>query len=346
MEKKFFIAVGLWLFLFVTLFPGKVAELPELNKPSWLMVNSNEIFILDDYQVAVYSLKDYKFLRKFGKKGEGPGELLPLPDTPLSMDVTNDRVILNAFNKVIFFSKAGKFLEEKRFKDYTFRVMSAGKGYVATIFSRGKDGKSAIAIVLLDEQMNKKKTIYENSPQNDTGKGKVVMPMIKIFTRRIGEKLYVFDQQKGFLIKVFDLQGTPLNEIKIAYDPIKTDDVFKKKWTDWLCSLPLFKKATQQQKDMLVFSEYLPVIRTCVTKDNRLYLQTYRTKGDQSEFYFLDPAGKVLAKTFLPGADVEQLRGNPATIYDFSVTGSKYYYLHDNPDEETIELHVLDVKTK
>ena len=87
--------------------------------------------------------------------------------------------------------------------------------------------------------------------------------------------------------------------------------------------------------------DVLPVFRECRVIGERLYIQTYRQKGDLSEFLFIDFSGKLIKKLFLPGTDRLQLRLNPASTYDFQ--NGRYYYLVEDLDEEQWELHVMNV---
>ena len=78
--------------MLLIVFPGfavKLAVLPELNRPSYLEIRENEVFVLDETAVKVYSLKDCHLVRQFGKKGNGPGELMPNDEIPLQMQLVN-----------------------------------------------------------------------------------------------------------------------------------------------------------------------------------------------------------------------------------------------------------------
>jgi len=74
MKKGYII---LFFFLFVSFsFAKKVATLPELNNPFGLYIDVDRIFITEGVTTYIYSSKDYSLIKKFGKEGEGPGEIL------------------------------------------------------------------------------------------------------------------------------------------------------------------------------------------------------------------------------------------------------------------------------
>jgi hypothetical protein len=52
-------------------FGKKLAVLPEVNRPGFIEIDGEKIFILDGVTVKIYSMKDYRFLTKFGKEGQG-----------------------------------------------------------------------------------------------------------------------------------------------------------------------------------------------------------------------------------------------------------------------------------
>jgi hypothetical protein len=91
---------GLILFLiFFLTFPastdaGKVVPLTQSGKPNSITVDKNHVYITDQGSIAIYSLKDGKLKKTFGKKGEGPGEfrLLPQEKIGLRIVVHNDNL--------------------------------------------------------------------------------------------------------------------------------------------------------------------------------------------------------------------------------------------------------------
>jgi hypothetical protein len=45
-----------------------------------VQVDKNQLYITDGASVFIYSLKDYQLQKKFGKRGEAPGEFLVDPN--------------------------------------------------------------------------------------------------------------------------------------------------------------------------------------------------------------------------------------------------------------------------
>lgn len=336
--KKIVFLVLLVLLIFASHgFPGKLSVLAELSNPGVIEIDGDELFVLDDVQVYVYSLQDYRFLRKFGKKGEGPGELLPAPDLPITMQVSKEYVLLHSFNKMIYFTKTGKMIKEKRIPFIVFQVIPFGKNYAVTKFIRTNEGGSQVSVLIFSAEFKELKNLYETALLNDQGKGKIAFPLTSVYIQCLDNQLFLVDQQKEFEIQRFDLEGNRLTPIKKAYQKIKVTEAYKKESWEWIKLQPAYKNAPGIVERMLYFLEYLPVTKNFLAKNNKIYLQTYKTKDSLYEFFILDINGTVLKTVFLPGAKKESIRPNPAVTYAFK--DNKYYYLEENLDEEEWELH-------
>ena len=80
------------LFAWSTIFAARVIPFPELLSPELIRVDENKIYITEKANIYIYSKKDFKLVKKFGKKGAGPEEFkigfANLGDSmPFAMDV-------------------------------------------------------------------------------------------------------------------------------------------------------------------------------------------------------------------------------------------------------------------
>ena len=312
-----------------------IRVLPELVAPSFLDSDGDSLFVLDQYTVYVYSLENFSLVKSFGKQGEGPGELMTQPDLPITMMVHGDQVILNSFNKMVRFSNTGEFVDEKKIPFILSQMIPFGDHYAVTKFSRLPDGSSKVGVLLLDESLDTVKTIFEASLLNDQGRGRIAYPLLTVFIRVAGGRLYVHNQQEGLRIRVFNRDGNQVGEIEHAYEKIITDAEYKKTKMAWLLRQPAVRRAPEEIiKKWIYFLDELPALVHFTVKEGRIYAQTSRTRagGSESEFFILDLTGKILDKRFLPNAKPETIRINPAANYTF--TGDGYYYLRETEDEE------------
>jgi len=79
----------------------KLATLKEVVNATSIEIDGDELFVLDEVVVYVYSMKDFKLLRKFGREGDGPGEFFYYPISPVMMVVINDEVVLCRLKYII-----------------------------------------------------------------------------------------------------------------------------------------------------------------------------------------------------------------------------------------------------
>ena len=72
MRKTSFVI--LFAILAVSLLATKTIPLPELTNPAGILVEDDQIYITQFPEIFIYSLKDFKLKKTFGKRGEGPAE--------------------------------------------------------------------------------------------------------------------------------------------------------------------------------------------------------------------------------------------------------------------------------
>ena len=86
----------------ITVFAEKITPLPELMKPLNMTIGDENIYITQDTTVMVYSLKDLKFIKKFGQEGSGPKEFRRFPMGASLFIIPHDDVLKDLKqNKII-----------------------------------------------------------------------------------------------------------------------------------------------------------------------------------------------------------------------------------------------------
>lgn len=343
--------IFLLLLLLLSVFPGfavKLAVLPELNRPSYIDIRENEAYVLDDTVVKVYSLKDCRLLRQFGKKGNGPGELMPNDEIPLQMQLVNGQVFLNSQTKFIHYSYAGEVLKEKATHFMCMQIIPFGKNYCITRVDFTSKIEIFFHIMLFDQDLNLLKTLYTSKPSPTIrSRGKVIIPPNFTYMKLApsGKRLFVFSgRQEDFQVLVFDLQGKPLKPIKMDYQCPKWTDSFKQEFIDWFKTFPRFRAMGGNEdliKQYIEFPVYLPAIRNVLAEENRLYVQTYKKKANDSEFFVFDENAQLVKQVFVPDESRYKVKMNPDVT--FTIKNNRYYYLVENPDNGDWELHMMPI---
>jgi hypothetical protein len=329
---------------FVYGFGKKLAVLPEVNRPTFIEIDGNKIFILDGVNVKVYSMKDYRFLTMFGKEGQGPGELIPNDEIPIQMQLFESNLLLNSQSKIIFYSKRGEYIKEKKVPYRWIQIVPLGKNFVLTKTIPEKTGGVALRVTFCDPQLNELKTLVKYRRENaDSKRRRITFPPPWIFLNASPDKIFIIGgSERNFVVTVFDQAGNQLETIKMPYQPLKLTDSIKKEVYDWLKSDVRFKTIPEELKKLIYFPDYLPAIRDLKVKDNKLYIQTYKKENNRSEFFIFDFKGILLKKIFLPqsSGDIFKLNTNST----FTIFNNKYYYLVENMEEENWELHMEEIK--
>jgi hypothetical protein len=92
-------------------------------------------------------------------------------------------------------------------------------------------------------------------------------------------------------------------------------------------------------KHKIKFPEYFPPMRFMVAADEKLYIMTYKTTDDKTQFIIHTTPGKFLEKVFLPVKDMEVRHFCP-----FTIKNNKLYHLYDNEETEIWELHMTTIQ--
>lgn len=317
------------LFQFVSMLLAiKRERLPEVSRPQKIAINGNRLYIAEAGSVLIYNLEKFKFLKRFGKRGEGPGEFQLIQN----IFVKKDQLVVNSLKKILLFSINGDYIGEKRLSKIITRFMYPIKdnyvgAYIAGDF-RG-DGKVYYRIAFLDAKLNGIKTLAEKElPRKGKTTGRLKTDAVKDFfkPRFYEDRVYIGDTWRGFYIEVFSGNGEHIYTINKKYEKIKiTEEQIKtilrrKKREDGVITSFTGRKVKYN------FREYFPAYKDFAVQDDKIYVFTYRTKNEGQEVIIMDLNGEELGKAFATIAKIN------------TIANGKYYYLKDNLDKEEWEL--------
>lgn len=338
MKKMIIVSLLLALFSIRPVFGKKVATFEKLYQPEIISLYEDRLFVVEKAFVYVYSMKDFRFLYKFGKRGDGPGELSPQLRYKMQMQVDDLGVMLNCMGKMAFFTHEGQYVSERRVPFIAIQVIQIGD-YTAmskSIFNQA--GKNSLAVVYFDSQMELAKTLYSRSYPHHHKSGKIDMVPQVVLIRKYKDNLFVFDQKGDFVVHMFDAKGNLVKKIETEYPKQKLPSEYIAKTWEWASKDIRLRQLSEEMRKMAYFPEYFPVMKNFVVDEGKIYVHTYQTQGDKSEFVIVDFNGKILKKVFLGGADINTIEYAPYTFKD-----GKYVYLYENPDNEKIELYVENI---
>ncbi len=314
------------------LFGDKVAVLEQINKPASIAVDNSQLYVPEGTTIYIYSLKDYKFLKKFGKAGEGPMEFRQFTVvTPLEKNL-----LINSTGKVSYYSKKGEYQREIKGKGgFNFVFLPLKENFVA--FGITADNSVRYRTVnLFDSQLNKIKEItkYKDFFQQ----GKKIDPLAqKGKTYQTVDDKIIIDDFDGS-IQIINQSGKVLKSFKPKYQKHKLTDKHKTAILEFYKTNPQTRAVYEQVKHLVEFPSYFPSVQNFVSADKKIYLNTYRRKDNKAEFFVYDLAGKLIKHTWVPFFDVM-----PQVPQPYAIKNGKIYQVHENEDDEEWELHINNI---
>lgn len=357
MLKKLFsgmvlLTLGAWLF------SAKLADCPELLTPGCIAASPERIYISDGYSVHIYSLKDFRHQKTFGRQGEGPGEF----SFPPTLHLFPGEVFVNTRGKVMFFSPEGEFIRQHKLppiNNIADPVLPVGKNFVGVrIKGAGSRVEGAFResrkIVIFNNKFESLKEIPAGSmqlppPPAAPGSGgrvpridfQVIEPCREYAVYK--EKIYIADTRRGFFFSVFHRDGQKLYDIDIGFRVLEVDQQYKEDY------MALRKRSRFWQYDKqrfnFVFPRYFPSFFSFKISDDKIYAYTYRKKGDLFEIVVLDLKGTILNRAFAgPFAPYHRLSESSRFSDRYTIADDRIYYLVEDEENDMWQLHSREIK--
>jgi len=327
----------LFCFTFCSLVSAeRVIELPDILRAEQLVICHNRLYVADQVTMYIYSLDDFKLIKKFGKRGEGPKEFMQQISGVFE---GKDFILISSQNKASFYTPDGEFIKEHKAKSGIFSgfYQVAGKNYVG-VSAVTDVGVMYFGIFLYDQNF---KSIKELARYKFVEKGKFnflnMLRMISFFTYK--DKIYMAGE-KGFTINILDSNAKLLNTITRDYKPRKITAKDKEDIKE------LFKRGVPSEqwavlKDRIVFDETYPPVFFIQVADEIIYVSTWKKKDDLNELFLYKLDGSFVAQKFIkvllrPG---DAIRPYPITFYK-----GKIFQLIEDEDDEIWKLHITELK--
>jgi len=334
-----------FLFILLLLLPAphaaakKVATFPDILTPYDLLVDEEHLYINESATIYIFSLKDYSLVKKFGKKGEGPGEFKLSDDNTVFVCLLPERLLVNSVGRISYFGKDGTFIKEVPNRSGRW-LKPLDDHFVGMRIWYDKKDTRFRTVCIFDSQLNQVKDIYSEVHG--------IQPRRKVIDAvswpsswnylTYGDKVFVMG--KGNKLHIFDKHGESISTVKLDYKPIKLTASKKEEYIEFYQKIdPYWRARWERLKSWYVFPDYLPVARYFKIKNDKIYIQTYKEEKNKQEFLILDLKGKRLRNVYLPIAGVDVLGVMP---YDFQ--GNHLYQLEINEETEELELHVTEIK--
>jgi hypothetical protein len=335
--------IGFILFLFFVYtltFTDKIVPLPDLMKPQTISLDDSQMYITEDTTVFIYSLKDFKLIKKFGKTGEGPEEFMKsvipsFPAIPL-VAPTEKHLIICSLGKISFYTKDGTYIRELKTASspapFPVPYRPVKSGFVGQKFSI-KDNIAYFSICLFDKDLKNPKELLTLPVSNKAGKQEVLRAS---FDFRVYEDGIFLTGKKGFTIDVCDSKGDHQYSITQPYVRRKFTSEDEKVIREALKFM--LKDLYEQIKNNYIFPTHFPEILALEVSEDKLYVITWKVDNENFETFIFDLKGKLLKKTFIQLRLMDKIRP-----YPYVINKGKLYHLVENEDEELWELQISKI---
>ncbi len=330
--KKIVCIIVVSIFLFISL-NSETTTLEDVLSPDSIFVSSDRIYVTEGATIHIYSKNDIKYLGKFGKKGEGPGEINTSRRGGLSfnLNMINGNIFIHNRSKVMFFEKDGKFISEKKLNGGFIRgLIPVGNNFAARTFKIGENRSRSQSLTLYDKNFKKIREIPGRSNiEFERGSFVKIFSESNIFNIKAYKGVLYLNDTKDFVIERYSAKGEKLAPIKVNYKIENVSGSKKAEIKHYFKNDSRFSDFWERIKDMFEVGNQYPAIKNLFVTGNRIYIQTFKRKDAGDEFYILDLAGKVLKKEIVP-IGIKNIMED----YPYFIEGGTCYSLSENEDEE------------
>jgi hypothetical protein len=341
-EKNMKWIIGLLACLMVVpiLAATKSVPMTEVLNAQSIIVDQEQVYIVQTPEVFIYSLKDFKLKKKFGKAGEGPQEFKLFPNMPLLITVEKDDIVAKSMGKLSYYAKDGTFKKEVRVKAGFVLAMKTLGDQMIGIENIMSNQMRYLGINVYDSNLNKLQQVKKIPDSIQRGKGMRFLNIPQAHADSfvvLGNKFLVA-WEKDAKIEVYDAEGKAHDPIKLEAEKIALSDDYKAKVVEFFKNDPRTKPYYQFIKPVS-FPDYFPGVREMRVSDNTLYVFTYMKEKGNVQCYTFDKNLKFKEKIYVP---LEEM--NITEFYPFAIKSGTLYQMVENLDTESWELQYFKIK--
>jgi hypothetical protein len=253
----------------------------------------NIVFVFD---------KDGAFVRSFGRKGRGPGELQAQPsDLFLNMTFKDEIAISdNNNNKISFFKRDGSLVKEIKLDPRIGFAMPLENGNYLTlksVLNPQGDYINQNHLILCNGKFEEINELDRQSVPNPVI-GKRLKGIYYVFSWSVAkQKIYTGFQERGYEIFVYDFAGKMMRKIKKQYKQVPLPEEYKKKFMKQF-EAPLFDPI----RSKIYFPDSMPPFHAFFADDEgRLLVMTYERGENPGEYIYdiFNPDGLFIGRKSL-----------------------------------------------
>jgi hypothetical protein len=252
-----------------------------LREPDYVDADSmGNIYVVDRRRVADYFImkfeKNGKFIKDIGRKGQGPGEIQGI--LFIKIDSKDQILVSDGGNrKILVLDGEGNLVSEMKLEPQWFKAIPLDNGNYL-VESREWDGVSGgLRLAIFNSDLTQISDLDFFSLPHLTSEGKNTYTIPTFYWRVRNGNIYVGNEQRGYEIWKYDLNGKLLLKIRKEYIPVKYPEDYRK------ATMEIIKNNPQ-----VGLLDHMPPLNSFFIDDeNRLLVMTYES-GDKNEEYMHD----------------------------------------------------------
>jgi len=346
--KAFLIIISILLLVVSTGFARKSVPLEEVGQPGQITVMGDNLYVAERAEILVYSLKDYRLVKKIGGPGEGPKQFKITPFGPgLQLYPWKDGFLVNSSGKISFYDKSGKYLEEKKVKPFSIYI-PLKNNYVCNSSYPVSKKQMVLSIEVVDASFKKIKELFQTDKTVGSGLysnllfDKIYLPY-NAFVYPVYEGnayiAYEKEKEKGVFIEVFDKMGKKRRGFRLDLSAETVSEEYKKEMLTWFERYSPLKSFWERIRGNIKFKTHFPILKHFIVDNDTIYVITHNKKDDRNLCLLLDLKGKERKRIYLPIP-----KEAPFAPVRYTITNSIFYFLASNEDTETWELNRFPIK--
>jgi len=217
-----------------------------------------------------------EFIKQFGKYGQGPGEIQSIYAL---VPLKNGHILVSDLGagKLVEFDADTNFVKETKVHPSMREFIPLENGnYLARRNPKDAAEVRGMYLCLFDAEFNELKKLDFFDMSDKTPGKKDPGTMFSFCWRVAGDRIYIGNEQRGYELWVYDLNGNLLRKIRKEYKPAPYSEEFKKQTEELAARQPTMNLVPRQ--DTPPFNSFFP------DDEGRLYVMTYEQGTNPDEY--------------------------------------------------------------
>ena len=312
-----------------------------LSRPATFLIENDRIYILERASIYIYHLRNFKQIKKFGKAGEGPKEFKydGRNGRPLSMCFHRGQLLVNSEFKISYFKPDGNYIKEHKVPVDRL-LFPIAENYLGVGMLSTKDKRQYLGYSFHPKDFSSQRTLFISDFEMNNPRS-LVLP-ISSFTYNpvYRNRIYLNGSSSDFKIDVYDRNGNKKYTITKNEPRIPIPKQFKTEALSFFQKSPQYKRAYEFIKKVMAVREHYPPIRDLQIRDGKIYVVTFKQKGDSWECIQLDLKGNETGRYFIRLNRLEHLSFYPLIYYVYQ---NKIYTLVEDEEDEIWKIYRQDL---